>query len=514
MEKRRGLLLVLIELFAMIACFPCSSLSLAQLADASINCASSDYKLSPGRVPCLPNLELMVPLPIDDGVADDAWREFTDIFFFSLRLFWPLDKTRLLIVTPSNRPEAARQTLVDGVRAATKEAHLASGRVAFHVAPKGQEDEKGWDRQQRFMFFSEYFTSAEFVGFCDSDTVFTGVVQEQDLFDELRRPRIIGLYGRPTHDEWGPVPNITYFALGMPEPFRHMDQFPVIVRTAHLKEIREHIARHLGTKDFDEAFSLIRDMGRPLYSQFGIMTTYLWYKRRDEYSWHIQEFERGWKGKAPLGQVPNTPETMATLRPYLNDPLPRIAVHWKYEGQLPTLTKAGWIIQNNNYLHLMRDAVCYSMPLGLPPAGLPRFCHGLNLTGYYRWQWVFERHDWSWHPCVPLASRLRRERAVKSAWPNELMLRILKFDLAHRHSTGVPVGLLPVGYDKNKWGPKPRPVPAPGPVVDGQVRFKTHRVLSGRSRAAHLPGGNLTLPRGKSMGRSESKRHGKKKLIV
>eukprot|EP00899_Mesostigma_viride_P019640 jgi/Mesvir1/27678/Mv07398-RA.1 len=330
MEARGAVVFIIGLLAAVVVCGLCPS-SAAQLMGTP-DCALSDYKLSPGRVSCMENLELMIPLPIDgDGIADDAWGEFTDIFFFSLQLFWPLDKTRIIVMAPANRPEVARQTLVDRVRMATEKGRLAGGRVAFHVAPKGQEDEKGWDRQQRLMFFADNYTDAEFVGFCDSDTVFTGVVQEQDLFDELRRPHIMGLYGRPVDDTWPLAPNVTQYALGVPEPFRAMNQFPLIIRTAHLREIRDYITRHLGTRDFDDAFTLIRDLGRPMYSQFSIMAVYLWYHRRDDYHWHIQEFEPGWNGTAPIGQAPNTPEHLATLQPYMHEPLPRIASHFEHE---------------------------------------------------------------------------------------------------------------------------------------------------------------------------------------
>eukprot|EP00899_Mesostigma_viride_P000019 jgi/Mesvir1/10017/Mv26160-RA.1 len=420
------------------------------------------------------NLELFVPLPIDDDNGDDAWVEFTDIFFYSLHLFWPLNNTRMVVVAESNRPEAARQKLIDRVRVATEKAHLAGGRVAFNVAPKGQEDELGYFRQYRMMFFGDNYTDAEFVGFCDSDTVFTGVVQEQDLFDEQRRPRIIGLYGRPTDANWANSPNVTFFALGMPEPFRHMDQFPVIIRTAHLKEIRDHITRHVGTKDFDEAFTMMRDIANPVFCQYNIMATYLWHKHRDMYSWHVQELEPGWNFRAPIGQAPHTPEHMATLGPYLN-PLPRIASHWHHENKPTKETKAGWLSQNDQLLHLMRDGVCSCWP-STAGGEAPSFCHGIKYPNGFSWQWVFERHDWSWHQCAPLAGHLRHERMVKREWPEEILKTLSEFDTNYTRDAGSPAGPLSVGVDPGRRRPRPGRISAQEPALAGPAQKKMPQV--------------------------------------
>eukprot|EP00899_Mesostigma_viride_P019646 jgi/Mesvir1/27683/Mv07402-RA.1 len=413
---------------------------------SSSDCKLSSYELSPSRKPCLENLEILVPLPTEDNKAEDAWEEFMGIFFFSLQLFWPLDKTRLVVVTPSNSPTPARDTLVSRVDSAAKSASLAGARVAFHVAPRGQEGEDGWDRQQRFMFWAENFTDAEFVGFFDSDTVFTGVVQEQDLFDEARRPVLIVIYGYP-NVHYRHASNVTNFALGMLEPFRHMDQFPVIIKTEHLREIREHIVSHVGWGDFDEAFTRVREASdHAFYSQFNIMVTYLWYKRRDEYVWRIQGFEVPWDGEAPPGHVPNNPSQVGKLQPYMF-PWPRIAAHWNWEGIKVARNPARWLRPNDYYFHLMRDGVCYSLPLGLPSDKVFPMCIGLNLSDIYVWQWDFERHDWTWHPCVPAATGLRRGRMVERSWPEELMTRLRDYEAAHPGIGPLALGTAPNRLD-------------------------------------------------------------------
>eukprot|EP00899_Mesostigma_viride_P016152 jgi/Mesvir1/24538/Mv21872-RA.1 len=515
MEQRGGspyFRIVLHALALTLILFPTGCTGDGQLS--AQRCNLSHYKLpssSQTRKPCLKNLELLVPVPIDDGIADEAWREFTGIFLFSLRLFWPLDNTRLVVVAPANRPQPAHQELTRRVQVASRD--LAGGRVAFHEAPPGQEEELWPHRHQRIMFHADRYTTAEFVGFCSSGTAFTGVVQEQDLFDEKRRPRIVGLYGRPTHAMWEHVPNITHYALDLVEPFRSMTQFPVVIKTAHLKGIREHIVRHLKARNFDDAFSRIRDAGNPMYSAFSIMTTYLWHKRRGEYSWHVQEFEPGWAGDAPPGQAPNNPQHMATLRPFLNDPLPRIAVNWMYEGLPVRVTKAGWLLPESYFFHLMRDSVCYSMPISAPGSasawnsnnnnnntanaspsaawsrtampihyrprvprpgylvagnvagadigsshdGRPDMCSQLDQSAIFPWQWVFETHDWSWHPCAPLASWLRRGRMAARDWPVDLMKSLFQFDEKYARKLHGRAGPLAVGHDANRFGPKKGP---------------------------------------------------------
>lgn len=65
--------------------------------------------------------------------------------------------------------------------------------------------------------------------------------------------------------------------------------FPVIVRASDLPEMRATMARNLGVATFEEAFQMMCSMGPGSYSQFDIILSYMWYYRRDGYSWHIAD---------------------------------------------------------------------------------------------------------------------------------------------------------------------------------------------------------------------------------
>jgi hypothetical protein len=53
---------------------------------------------------------------------------------------------------------------------------------------------RGHDRQQRLMFWADNFTTAEYVGFVDTDCVFITYVDREDLF-ENGKPVINGRSG-------------------------------------------------------------------------------------------------------------------------------------------------------------------------------------------------------------------------------------------------------------------------------------------------------------------------------
>jgi hypothetical protein len=74
----------------------------------------------------------------------------------------------------------------------------------------------------------------------------------------------------------------SFRATGILEPMTCMSYFPVIVKTAHIREMREYLARY-HNKSFDQAFK--ENINSNHYSQFGIMCTYLWGFHKDEYSW-------------------------------------------------------------------------------------------------------------------------------------------------------------------------------------------------------------------------------------
>lgn len=84
--------------------------------------------------------------------------------------------------------------------------------------------------------------------------------------------------------------NVTAAAIGgHPSVGRFMSKisFPVLLKSSHLQDMRKDITANLGASTFEEAFHMICSAGK--YSQFEIMMNYLWYYKREEYSWHIAD---------------------------------------------------------------------------------------------------------------------------------------------------------------------------------------------------------------------------------
>ena len=81
-------------------------------------------------------------------------------------------------------------------------------------------------------------------------------------------------------------------AIGKPciSEFMIASNFPVMIKRSHFAEIREHITKTTNSATFSEAFSKICGYGDhgSNYSQFDLIVHFLWWFKREEYSWHLQ----------------------------------------------------------------------------------------------------------------------------------------------------------------------------------------------------------------------------------
>eukprot|EP01036_Dinobryon_divergens_P026069 gene26069-34674_t len=162
------------------------------------------------------------------------------------------------------------------------------------------------------MFWADNFTTAEYVGFADTDAVLLTYIDG--------RPVVNARSGAHCCDCWAQMPKGTLAATGLLEPMRCMSYFPMIVKTAHLKEIRDFISRH-HKMSFNEAFYNFTSSN--FYSQFNIFCAYLFHYHRSDYVWDG-------KNPPPLeGQDGNL--SMFTPEMYL--PKPRVATHARYRGK-------------------------------------------------------------------------------------------------------------------------------------------------------------------------------------
>jgi hypothetical protein len=274
-----------------------------------------------------PSLDLFMPLYLRQNKLDLRYYDIETLFLRTFLLFWPLklSNTSLNIaidaeVATSREANELRETL-DGVRS------RVPGGINITLLQPSRYYRKGYDRQQLVMFWADNFTDKEYVGFVDSDAAFITHIDREDLFEE-GKPVVNAKSGNHPVDKNGVYKWAmgTYQALGILEPFRCMSYFPVIIKLSHLKDMREYISKYHNLP-FDDVF--YQNISSIPYSQFGIMCTYLWAFKRDEYKWYVHTITPKWDGRSPpalQGQDGN----LSQFTPQMLLPKPRIATHVYY----------------------------------------------------------------------------------------------------------------------------------------------------------------------------------------
>ena len=230
--------------------------------------------------------------------------------------------------------------------------------VSNSIPPKDYN--RGYDRQQLVMFWADNFTNHDFVGFSDTDVAFLTYIDREDLFED-GKPVVNARSGlHEFNDNWHTMPNGTFRALGILEPLRCMSYWPVIINVSHFKDMRDYISRFHGMP-FNQAFRQKINIGP--YSQFGIMCTYLFTFKRDEYKWYVHTETPGWDGIDPPPN-PGQDGNLSHFTPEMYLPKPRIATHTRYRvSKLTPKKEFPQIIKFRAKMNmLMQRGVCMSPP--------------------------------------------------------------------------------------------------------------------------------------------------------
>ena len=372
---------------------------LGHLLNSTSNASSGIINIHPTIAGChrkWPQLDLFIPMQAHNK-NHPRYYEFETSFLRTFLFFWPLQQSNTSLTVLYDEEKASwpcvrdvRSTL-DGVRTEGR----VTGGVSFQPIKQSSFYKGGYDRQQYSMFWADNYTSSEYIGFCDTDTAFITYVDLYDLFEDSRP--VVNARG-PWHKAGDGVSAWsagTYRALGILEPFNCMSYFPVVVKAAHLKELREYMVRHHNfTGSFDDIFRDVVQAGS--YSQFSIMCAYLYTYRRSEYKWYVRMELPGWSGTHPAphpGQSPNVSDISA---PELLVPKPLIATHVGHRRCPGTLIPN--IGKHRVIFNLfMQAGVCISPPF-------PRnesVCQNTtaDLDGFY-----FEMHNFDYINFVPLNS--------------------------------------------------------------------------------------------------------------
>jgi len=188
-------------------------------------------------------------------------------------------------------------------------------------------------RQQYAYFFADLYTSSEFVGLVDTDTLFITPVTPSSLFDIEGKPHVIGIVGSPcgwpcnSSEYWYVSPNLTQHFLRMPSVFKAMAYFPFIVKAHHLEALRRYVedVHHLS---FANVFQKLCAQ-TPRCSAFCVIGNYLWHFHRNEYAWHFQQNDPTWEPTAVEGQTDN----WNFLTQSNTHPIVRVAAHLGGNGE-------------------------------------------------------------------------------------------------------------------------------------------------------------------------------------
>ena len=317
--------------------------------------------------------------------------EYKRFFVQTYRLYWPAELSgRLVLIFDDEKPYDHQVG-----------EHLATiwpyPRICYRKPSNDSSIyiNKGRRRMYWDMFFPETCSESEYIGYVDTDTLWTSTVTPGSLFDG-KRPIILPRIGKHSWPCWATA---TERLLGYKEVPQCMSYFPVIFKTVHIMECRKHIEKK-HRKSFDEVFRETMPNGHCI-CQYSVFCNYVWYNYRNEYRFHMQMTpDKNWNGKDSWNP------SMATLE-YLKVnvtveqkiPKPRIAIHGRHliyyfkgrrevNSPLDQFTAHGFDIVED----IRREGLCFNGGFDICPAS----CKMYDKSKIFYYFYSFELFDWHW----------------------------------------------------------------------------------------------------------------------
>lgn len=332
-----------------------------------------------------PDMELFLPLAISGSDRRHEWRQ---VFLRTFLLFWPVEiaKTKLLLLIDEEKRNSTGTQEVENYLA-TIPRMKGLYRLGYNQLEPIYYSGIGAIRQQYLMFYADNFTSAEFVGFCDTDSFFLTYVDREDLF-ENGKPVVNGKSGNPAKKYnkdplWHDIMQTTFDVLGVKEPMKCMAYFPVIVKTIHMRKLREYLEKKYNMPFYD-VFRLHISSRR--FSQFNVFCAYLFHFHQDEYTWYAHDVSPEWDYSNALpGQVNNASVYTSQMRM----PKPRIATHARYHS--PNALTGGYDLTTADVL---QSGICFSPPFPKPVEWAP--CRFYSRMEDYENEIFEEMHRFEW----------------------------------------------------------------------------------------------------------------------
>jgi len=210
--------------------------------------------------------------------------EATATLLPSLRLFWPRANLAVLLDAESDADVALARSITQTLPGVTR---------AGLLPPNGFP---GKHRSEYDFLNADLYSNATFVGFIDTDTLFTSWVTTRDIFPEFPqrpalRPGVTAVIGRPFNPWWSLVLVSTARVLQQDTILNCMSYFPIVVKAEHLRALRDHVAR-IHSKPFASVWAETRAAqhnGVKLnVCQYCVICNYLFRFHYDAYNWTAQ----------------------------------------------------------------------------------------------------------------------------------------------------------------------------------------------------------------------------------
>ena len=333
----------------------------------------------------------------------------------SLALFWPHEESALTLIMITD---------VDAVESGFDKEMEANARkilpqsASIEVKITGDEIERKhklgyvWSERNKQLpkFWSENFTTSEYVGILDADTLFVTPIMPDDLFVD-GKPVVRGTYAKSRPGFMKQWSDTTEILTGKPYLLNFMDYFPVVVKRDHFQLVREHVikTRQNGTT-FDETFDNFAHQYKMVFTEFTVIAHYLWYFKHDEYYWIAQKT----RSNGRYYYIEDNGDEL--LSRYLQRLVPSISTHYKTVKNLHSTEK-----------QVMLQGICYA------DISMRHLCNLTLDSDYYDKvnvnQWIFEG-DENWSVIDPeKALKAHREHMGKRLecrfhWRQDLVKQI------------------------------------------------------------------------------------------
>eukprot|EP01084_Bolivina_argentea_P103905 186085_1 len=237
---------------------------------------------------------------------------FHDDFYRTFKFFWPFNSipaNLLIILDEENESDHQFALELHQIFKSDLKNEIANKSFNYWITfdEPGNDtiyNQKGWNRQQwskmwcdKFLMKLNIFDIFTYIGFIDTDTIFTSIITPQSIFtypyniDNPKPITIVNLgFG---HVWWRYAGDNTQKWFGKIELFRHMSMFPVTFKVSHIQNFRNTTVQYWNMSDFDNVFqTLITQRTKyergGVFSEFSIFATFVWYYERDMYEWYIE----------------------------------------------------------------------------------------------------------------------------------------------------------------------------------------------------------------------------------